>query len=636
MLDRKLQELIRIMPRSSFVTAKKLASIFDVSDRTIRNRIIELNQFLKKHSAEIVGRQNNGYQLSIGDKDKFDAFMKAIDSDTHDNIPQTFEERIRYTLENLLYSDAYIKLDELSSRIFISKNTLSNDLKKIKKYLAQYGLSIIRTPHYGMKIRGSEFNRRLFIAYYLTNDMRGRRNDVSGEDIKQMQAVADSILSVLNTYKMGSSELPLDDIFSYVFTSIKRMRRGFCIETDGHGSPLKNCESEFNAAEAMARKLESVFEIQFTTIEIQYIATYLAGMGIFNKDYDAQEPPEHIQNMAKMILQVIFELFKIDFREGGDIRGALCQHLIPLEIRLKYNIRFKNPLLEDVKRKYVFAYALASQAVIPIRQNWGGCVTPDEIGYLAVIFALEWERLKDKRKFSRKKILLICESGMSSSQLLAYRLKKAFPQHIEEISICGRHYIDEIALGDIDFALSTIPLDRVLPIPVFEVQLFLDDSDLKEIRQILVSNDEDFLTYYFSKDLFFTDVPGTTKEEVIGWLCEQIGNVEALPGNFCDSVLARESLAETDYGNLVAFPHPSDTITPLSFVCVGILKKAIRWVQNDVQLVLLVSLAPNEDFHLQDFYQVTTDFIMSKEKVCELIDKKNFQALLNLLGKPNS
>lgn len=48
--------------------------------------------------------------------------------------------------------------------IYVSRNTITADLKQVEAILNLYHLTINRRPNYGICVEGSEFNRRLCIA----------------------------------------------------------------------------------------------------------------------------------------------------------------------------------------------------------------------------------------------------------------------------------------------------------------------------------------------------------------------------------------------------------------------------------------------------------------------------------------
>jgi lichenan operon transcriptional antiterminator len=72
--------------------------------------------------------------------------------------------------------------------------------------------------------------------------------------------------------------------------------------------------------------------------------------------------------------------------------------------------------------------------------------------------------------------------------------------------------------------------------------------------------------------------------------------------NFLESVLAREKLSPTSYGNFVAIPHPMTPQTAITFWVICTLKKAIEWGGKRVQFICLLSVEKNSGSDLQNMY----------------------------------
>lgn len=78
-------------------------------------------------------------------------------------------------------------------------------------------------------------------------------------------------------------------------------------------------------------------------------------------------------------------------------------------------------------------------------------------------------------------------------------------------------------------------------------------------------------------------------------------------------------------------PHPYKVITDETFVYVAILKHEIVWSRYPVQLVFLAAISGREDKNLPRFYDVTAKLFMERDMVRQIIEKKRFSVLLQLL-----
>ena len=104
----------------------------------------------------------------------------------------------------------------------------------------------------------------------------------------------------------------------------------------------------------------------------------------------------------------------------------------------------------------------------------------DEISYLATYFQAALEN-----STSEKRVLVVCHSGYGTSQLLATRLKKAFPQWTI-VDVVSVHMLKNMDMSDIDFIVSTVDVDIKDKMHIV-VSALLMDSDIKNIKNTLMN-----------------------------------------------------------------------------------------------------------------------------------------------------
>src|SRR5699024_7527895 len=70
------------------------------------------------------------------------------------------EETTTYLIRRQLLGEHYLKLDDLSEELYVSRSTVHNDLKNGKEILNEYGIQLETRPNYGIKLKGSELKLR--------------------------------------------------------------------------------------------------------------------------------------------------------------------------------------------------------------------------------------------------------------------------------------------------------------------------------------------------------------------------------------------------------------------------------------------------------------------------------------------
>lgn len=91
-------------------------------------------------------------------------------------------------------------------------------------------------------------------------------------------------------------------------------------------------------------------------------------------------------------------------------------------------------------------------------------------------------------------------------------------------------------------------------------------------------------------------------------------------------------MGQTDFGNLVAIPHPCRIMGTEKFVSVAVLEHPIWWGHHNVQVILLVSLE-QDDPDAERFFEIVSDFMASPHAVKKLIRTPTYQTLTEVLNR---
>lgn len=622
MKSKYVKEILSILSANSYITAERLAKELNVSEKTIRIKIHELNNELEKTGIKIVSKPRYGYILLCDDNKD----IKAINFNS--NTVNDFEYRVKYIFEYLINNDEYIKSDTLSEALDISKTTLTNTLKLIEDNIKYYNIKIERRPNYGIKLIGTEFDiRNCIIDYYLKQQI--------DDEIYKNKLIENVIINFIKDNDIKLSEINLENFIQYISVSAERIKNNRVINSYNEDVLKDIKDEELELAKKLAAILEKEIGIKFNDTEVIFIAIHIASKSLLissdNPNFIIQNK---LDNIVHEMLDLVFNNLKIDLRNNLNLRLLLNHHMIPFDIRIRYNVLQKNPMLCDIKSNYGLAYLIASEANTVLKSYYKKEIPDDEIGYLALLFQIALEENNDHK--SKINILIVCGSGKTTSKLLMYKYKKEFGEYIDNIYTTDLIMLKDFDFSKINYIFSTVPIAFKVPVPIVQIGLFLETNDIINVKNALELSKNDFLHDYYNEDLFSLNIQGSTRDEIIKNICIDIKKYIDIPDNFYDSVMKREYLSETDFGNLVAIPHPFDILTDKTFVYVAVLDKPIVWYKNNVQVVFLISISNNKDDNLKKFYQYTVDFLLNENTVMKLIENKTFDNLMYLLKSNNS
>ncbi len=628
MFSREEWRILDILASGEYMTAADLAAELGCSSKTVRSRIKNINRVLNQAgtaSAEIESKPRFGFRLAAGSQKEVRQLLSSVKSeDVNGPIPSTPGERTDFLLFYLLGRSDYITIAELSEALYVSESGVKTALKNTESILGQYGIEIKRRPGYGILAYGEETSIRdclvdLFMEQKKPSEMfRGTQN-------QEMERLAYIVQGLMKEQGVSLTEMQFYNFLKYIYISVRRIRLGREIKF-AEGSQVQIDRSNIEFVECLREKLEEYYPIQMSADEQEYLAIHLAGKRTIGSSGEGNLVfREELNNLVQEMVETACGEFNLDLRYNFDLLMLLNQHMVPLDIRLKYNIPLVNPLLSDIQKNYPFAYTIAERTSVILQEHYKKEIPMDETGYLALIFALALEEQQPDVEPSN--ILIVCSSGKGSSQLLTFKYRQEFGKYINKIEICNLFELGNMNFDAIDYVFTTVPIKEPVPVPVYEVNLFLDSQDIANIRRILGRGNHGFLRGYFSEKLFF-EISGNTKEQAIHHLCQACQTVRELPEGFEESVLHRERLSTTDYGNLAAMPHPYKAMSGETFVAVGILSQPIDWGRNVVQAVFMISVGSREDQNIQRFYQETMRLLMDESAVQDLINKKSLDAFL--------
>ena len=583
--------ILHILKNNTVMTSSELSQEVNLSEKTVRTRIKTLSYELNRNGADIIATPGKGFELVINDIDIFNSWFESL-INNDEIVPTTYLERVDYLLSFLLNTNEYIKMEDLSDLLYVSRNTVTSDLKRVEIIVGLYNLEVIRRPNYGVLIKGSEINKRKCIANQVFKNELG--SVITVRDKEMIKNISNLVADTIRTFQMRMHETSFESLLVYIYIMIKRTSKGntFIYDRKVKEDLLKTInDKSASASKEIARQLMEKYNHSINNDEILLLALHLSGktstgaQGEFGNNLVISSK---IDELVLKMLNSIYEIMRLDFRDNLELRMSLNQHMVPFDIRLRYDIPLKNPLIDQIKNDFTLAYTVAATGCTVLSKHYNKEIPDDEVAYFAILFALIMER--KETNINKYNIIVVCASGRGSSSLFMYRYKQAFGKYINNIYEASIFELEELDFKqkEIDYVFTTIPINFNLPIPVFEISLLLDNKEIETYQRILEHGDSNYIHRYFDEKLFLPNLKSTNKEEAIKEMCKHIQLEKEVPTDFYDLIMFREEMGQTDFGNYVAIPHPYKVVSDDIFVTVAILEEPLWWGNNEVQVVFLI------------------------------------------------
>lgn len=609
---------------SDYVTSESLSALCNVSTKTILKDIQLLNKEMNVSNNYIEVRPSHGIRIIINEIEEYINLSNSYRPFKNDILSVT--EREDWIEKYLIEKNDWVKSERLCEMLYISPSVLSQSLKSVRKYLELYDLYLVQKPHYGMKVEGREFNKRLCLSSIYISYIDQRENfpgyQFNKNELEMIQKISDILDAVLIKFKISMSEVAVQNFIIDIFVSLRRINQGIILNaTEKMIIDVSRWTDSIVAVE-LAKRIDKEFNIEMGDQEIVSLSIHLASKRIIrNFDESIHRIIENfdVNKLVDNMLNTINAKWKIDFQQDQELRKSLLLHLIPLEVRSRYNVVLQNPLIDKIKQQNILAYQLASTACKQLVDYHGNHLSDEEIGYVALHIELALYRKQIKEK---KNILVMCGIGRGTSSTLAYKIKEIYWNYINEIKTVDYIGLKKYDFTDVDLLISSVPIKYSLPIPMIEVSYFLNDNDKKRILTFL-DNQEDFhMESYIENNLILNNIEVNTKEEAIEFIIKNtINNNELM-----NDIIKSDQISNYELENKIAI-LANRVRSQESKVIIGTLSKPILWNKKKVQLIIIPLIGNKLDFNIFDLFEELSYLAQNSIYIKRIIKKQNIEEI---------
>jgi lichenan operon transcriptional antiterminator len=636
MNSRQFNLLTYLIGEEEPITGQYLAKQIQVTSRTVRNDLKVIDHFLSSESlgASIKSLKGKGYILEVENEQVFNEYLKScIEED--EQLPIEPEDRVHFLVKKFLLESHFIKIEDLADELYVSRSTLQNDLRDVKVVLDRYNLCLEKRPSYGLKVIGKEKDIREAIS-----DLLFKRVSVSLEHLlpegwelplDDVNLIRHIVLEHLRGVKLNLSDIALNNLVVHIAIACHRVKTEQYVTLVNKDRAMIMEKPEFQVAEAIIKDIEQALNINFPSVEISYVAMHLLGTKLF-LDQTTLPPKEafdeQIMETVERMVNLVSKTLDLDIEQDKELKAAVAIHLKPAIHRYKYKMAIRNPMLEAIKTNYPLAFDAGVIASKVIEEHYKIKVDEHEIGYIALHFGAAIERAKMKTK--PKRCLIVCTTGLGSAQLLLYKMRAKFGNQLTIVGTTELHRLNEYNSKSIDFIVSTVPLPKDINVPYVVVSTLLGGNELSEI-ETMIGRERSIIDNYVDESFIDVRLELDTMHDCLWYLSEKLTQKGLVSQGYAVSVLEREAIATTNFGNLVAIPHPLEPHTNKTFWSILTLKEPITWGDSQVQLVCLLNIAKNNKENLEPMYQQLIYLMDNKNIVNQIINARTPRDVIKVM-----
>lgn len=589
----------------------------------------------------------------------------------------------------MIYLLCFASYDELSVFYFqefllVSKNTILNDLKKLRLFLKKQQLVLSYSRKTGFSIVGEEICIRS-TAFYLLRTLSHRTNGkrllyegIFNQSTDRYAQVRSRLFEIGRKFDLVFVPSRFEEMVYFIGYLTCRMEHNTIVVSKEDQQLLR----PLTMYQASQNFLHNFAAIKNESMESYYLT--IAFMTMVQGEIQ-DTSLDFLMDCSWEIIHEIERLAAIEFKNYRKLLLDLFYHLVPAYFRIRFHFTLNNLLINEIKVQYNEIFELTKLALYPLKNILNQQIPEEEIGYFTILFGGEISNQREKKTMTQLKALILCPSGISSSLIMKSQLQELFPQidFIETSSF--ETFTNQSFESDFDLIFSSVAIQttkKVYVIRPIMTQLekntllrnvqkdFLVSNSLipsvNEILDILVPHIElkggvtreklyklvqrkvnkemkrkedgrPMLKDLLTNEMIVLSDRQLNWEEAIALAAEPLKASGKIDARYIDAMInkVKDNGPFIHIGQGVALPHarPEEGVNAVGMSLLKVAKPV--WLADDknhqIQLFICLAAIDNET-HLKALASLTK-ILSTKETMNQLLDATTKEELLKIINE---
>ena len=475
MVKKRYFEIINLILNSNDkITVKDISNLYNITERSIRYDIDELNVFFQeKNNRDIIEINNNRLKI-LYSGNEIEEIIRNI------KVKEYFlseNERVNIlAYEIFLVKNEFI-LQYFTEKYNLSKTTVRYSLKELNKIVDEYSLVIDMNNNKGYKIIGSEVN----IRKYMINILRKYIKNTKEKNIEynplekiiqkflkksRIEESKNLINKILDYTEKTISDEAFETLQLFLFISQIRNENGHEIEEDVENKIFLSKTLEFIKIKKILEKVENIKEK-----DIYHFVDFFLGSYSYNLEYSYFLNWILIESLIDQFIKLLSDKLGVNLTEDKILRKELLNHIKPAIYRMKNKFKLTESILSEVKSQYMELFVKTKSSLKIISDFINLSFDEDEAAFITVMIQRAIMRNNPATLFKKDTyILIVCGLGYSSSRFLYENINNRFQVNIIDIipfnQLENYNYLEkaDIIISTLDFKLDGIDVITVNPI----------------------------------------------------------------------------------------------------------------------------------------------------------------------------
>lgn len=473
--DKQRDLIFFLLDNDNYVTSNEIADRLNISTKTVYRMISKINKESKK---QVISSQRGlGYRV-----ENVELLRNMSSSDIEMQSVTPVERRNRILKRLLLSSPRSIQEEGLWEEYFVGDSVRSLDKKVMKSILSKFDLKL-EVSNNRYKIIGKEMAIRNALKELVDDkNIVDLTQIIDSKNFKQKYDVNFVTRQIEFIEDRLGIKIPYPyniNLFTHLYILLSRYRESTNALNKVKISKMNVTDDQLmNISKEVIKNIAIYLGMNIDEKEIYYVYEYLTSSSFNGQNILSSKSNNEVVDVTK---DLVFEVYKdlgVRSYDYGVISEKLEKHIRPLLNRLRNNIKINNNLLEQIKLEYGDILRAVVKGTEFIQKKYHlNDIDENEAGYITLYFAQD---IEENRK--KVNILIMCATGIGTSQLLKTKIHNAFPD-INIVDVIGTNELNDFDIKRVNLIISTILPNKTIGIPIVIVSSLFTEKDKSLVQQ---------------------------------------------------------------------------------------------------------------------------------------------------------
>jgi len=480
--------------QSGTVSFDDLSRLFFVGEKTIRNDIKQINEYVSSREGRPCFSIFRRTVSFCGDSGMKQALDGCSVSDDYYLYHLSGEERFFIIIAKLICSSDYMTIEEFSNQLCVSRSTVNSDMLHIKEWCRKNSIRIELKKSRGIRLDEGEEKKRKILSKLISDHVHvgGLGNTFYEAVLSQKifhgineSAIKEIILSAEEKYKFIFSDEAFEELVVQIAFSILQDKTSHPAFKDDRPD-IRPDRMEYQVIRYIVDRTNFCFHTQIS----ENVIPCLAELSLKRASQPEKSPMQdeeaelpYIQIIAEQLILNVGKNIHFDFSTNEVLYSRLVVHLCSAIFSMRNEIRRDDPFSRSLIEENKSLSCAIRASCNCLSQFFGREVSNEGICHLLIYFASAVENSSKTFPARIPVVAVLCNTGQGTAQLVVEELKRYFNFDIK--SVMAVHQLEYCQKKQkFDFVISTIPLKTVLPCVV--VSPIIRRDDIENITEMMI------------------------------------------------------------------------------------------------------------------------------------------------------